>query len=67
MIYDMPAALKLAQNYEEKKEQRGWGGGGRVEKKKAKTMKTHKQNSIKSLVLCPAIGSGSYEWDKECT
>ena len=27
MIYDLPAALKLAQSHEEQKEQRGWGEG----------------------------------------
>lgn len=33
VIYDMSAALKLAQNNEEQKEQRGLGGGRRWEEK----------------------------------
>lgn len=63
VIYDMSAALKLAQNNEEQKEQRGLGGGRRWEEK---TTQTHKQNSIKFPALCPAMGSGSYKWNEEC-
>lgn len=64
VIYDMSAALKLAQNYEEQKEQQGWGG--EVRRWEEKTAKTHKQNGIKFPALYPAMGSGSYKWDKEC-
>lgn len=37
VIYDMSEALKLAQNYEEQKEQNGWIGGWGWERKTTKT------------------------------
>jgi hypothetical protein len=49
VINDMSATLKLTQNYEEQKKQRGWDRiGWRMGKK---ITKTHKQKNIKSPAL----------------
>ena len=58
----MSAAPKLARNYEEQKEWSGWDGVGVGRK----INKDPKQNSIKTPVLCPVMGCGSYKWEEKC-